>query len=113
MPTLAAGTVSALWASAGLPALRQRCRPDPDQIWLLLAGFGLINSTSALRLFLYGSTPASPRSKPPCWRRWKRPIAPLWVWLVFGETPASPTLLGGTVVFVGGVLVHLRDSHRA
>lgn len=27
-------------------------------------------------------------------------LAPIWVWIVFSETPSSPTLLGGTILIL-------------
>ncbi len=43
------------------------------------------------------------------------PLAPLWVWVAFGEVPAPATLAGGAVVLaavVGHVLVENRDASR-
>jgi len=34
------------------------------------------------------------------------PLAPLWVWLAFGETPSASTLIGGSIVFAA-VGIHL------
>jgi drug/metabolite transporter (DMT)-like permease len=34
------------------------------------------------------------------------PLAPLWVWLAFKETPSASTLIGGSIVFAA-VGVHL------
>ena len=40
------------------------------------------------------------------------PLAPVWVWLVFGEVIRRETLLGGAIVFAA-VLVHLvRHTRR-
>jgi drug/metabolite transporter (DMT)-like permease len=39
------------------------------------------------------------------------PLAPLWVWLVFAETPSQTTLAGGTLV-IGAVVLHIRHSAR-
>jgi drug/metabolite transporter (DMT)-like permease len=39
------------------------------------------------------------------------PLAPLWVWLAFGETPGRQTLLGGALV-IAAVLGHLWFSAR-
>jgi drug/metabolite transporter (DMT)-like permease len=34
------------------------------------------------------------------------PLTPLWVWLVFGETPALATLAGGSIVLTA-MFVHI------
>jgi drug/metabolite transporter (DMT)-like permease len=34
------------------------------------------------------------------------PLAPLWVWLAFRETPSASTLIGGAIVFAA-VGIHL------
>jgi drug/metabolite transporter (DMT)-like permease len=40
------------------------------------------------------------------------PLAPVWVWLAFGEVPTSTTLLGGAIVVlavIGHILVEMRQ----
>ncbi len=109
MPALPAGAASiglALliclpFASPGLPA--------PDQLWLL-AGFGLINSTLGFTLFILGSKRISP-IQTSLLGALEAPITPFWVWLVFGETPTSATLIGGAVVFTA-VFWHIWRSSR-
>ena len=39
------------------------------------------------------------------------PLAPLWVWLAFGEVPASATMLGGGIV-CAAVLLDLLAANR-
>ncbi len=44
------------------------------------------------------------------------PLAPLWVWLAFGEVPTTAAMVGGTIV-LGAVVGHIvaesrRSSHR-
>ena len=39
------------------------------------------------------------------------PLAPVWVWLVFAETPAMATLIGGGIVFAA-VLAHIAAAAR-
>jgi len=34
------------------------------------------------------------------------PLAPLWVWLAFNETPSASTFVGGLIVFVA-VAIHV------
>ncbi len=71
----------------------------------LAAGFGVVNFAIGLPLFTLGA-----RRLPPIETALigalDAPLAPLWVWLVFGETPARSTLVGGTVVFAA-VALHL------
>lgn len=39
------------------------------------------------------------------------PLAPLWVWLVLGETPRQATLIGGGVV-MAAVIWHTLQSTK-
>jgi drug/metabolite transporter (DMT)-like permease len=39
------------------------------------------------------------------------PLAPFWVWLVFGETPGTATMIGGIIVMVA-VATHLGWQQR-
>ncbi len=109
LPTLAAGALSTIWAplvclpfatTAGLTA----------QNMALIAGFGLINSTLGFALFIYGS-----RKLPPVetalLSALETPMTPLWVWLVFGETPTMPTLIGGLTVLTA-VLCYIHYENR-
>ena len=101
MPTLAAAAVSAPVAplvalpfatltGLGMPALG------------LLLGFGLINTTMALALFIIGSRHL-PAVRTALLSALETPMTPLWVWLVFAESPSPATLAGGTVVFAAVV----------
>jgi drug/metabolite transporter (DMT)-like permease len=40
------------------------------------------------------------------------PLAPVWVWFAFGETPSAATILGGIVVFAA-VFGHIVLSARS
>lgn len=113
LPTLAAGAVSTIWAPLA-------CLPFATTTGLtahnmaLIAGFGLINSTLGFGLFIYGS-----RKLPPVetalLSALETPLTPLWVWMVFGETPSLPTLLGGGVVLAAvlGYIIHENSHQRA
>ncbi len=72
---------------------------------LLLALFGIVNFAIGLPLFTFGA-----RILPPIETALigavDAPLAPLWVWLVFSETPGMSTLVGGTIVFAA-VAIHL------
>ena len=109
IPTLPAGIMSALLSVLFCLPFAGFVAPASDQI-LLLAGFGIINSTVGFSLFLIGSTRIAP-IETALLGALEAPIAPLWVWLVFGETPGPATLLGGTVVFVA-VFWHIFRQYR-
>lgn len=97
IPTLPAGITSAVFSVAiALPFAG--AMPGPDQLWLL-AGFGIFNSTLGFALFLMGSAKIAP-IQTALLGALEAPIAPVWVWLVFGETPSLATVLGGLVVMV-------------
>jgi drug/metabolite transporter (DMT)-like permease len=70
-----------------------------------LALFGLINSALGIALFTLGS-----RLLPPIETALigslDAPLAPIWVWLAFDETPGGNTILGGVLVF-GAVAAHI------
>lgn len=109
LPALAAGIVSAIWA----PAL---CLPFASLSGLtvetlgLMAAFGLINSTLGFALFVFGARRVSP-VETALIGALEVPITPLWVWLVFDETPSGPTLTGGALVLlavVGHILLTAR-----
>lgn len=96
IPTLPAGTASSIlgvliclpFAAPGLPS--------GDQL-LLLAGFGLVNSSLGFALFLMGSAKIPP-IETALLGAMEASLAPLWVWLVFAETPTVPTLIGAAIV---------------
>ena len=97
IPTLPAGMASAVLSVLICQPFVSTTVPAPDQL-VLLAGFGLINSTIGFALFLLGSSRLPP-IQTALIGALEAPIAPLWVWLVFGETPSLATLAGGSVVF--------------
>ena len=72
---------------------------------ILLALFGIVNFAIGLPLFTYGA-----RLLPPIETALigavDAPLAPLWVWLAFNETPSASTVVGGAIVFCA-VAVHL------
>ncbi|NBZ88324.1 DMT family transporter [Stagnihabitans tardus] len=108
IPTLPAGITSAVFSVLiALPFAG--AMPAGDQLWLL-AGFGLINSTLGFALFLMGSARIAP-IQTALLGALEAPIAPVWVWLVYGETPTLPTVIGGTVVMVA-VLGHILRQYR-
>lgn len=111
IPTLPAATLSALLSAlAAFPFSHALSVPLADMP--VLAAFGLVNSALGLTLFLVGS-----RHLPPIESALitslDAPLAPLWVWLFFAETPSLATMVGGGIVLVA-VLIHIaRESRRA
>jgi drug/metabolite transporter (DMT)-like permease len=76
-----------------------------------LALFGLVNSAVGLAFFAWGSKKL-PAIETALIGALDTPLAPLWVWLAFSETPGGNTLLGGSIVFFA-VIIHILLSQRA
>lgn len=109
IPTIPAACLSGLIsAAAALPFAAVPLPGTTDLLWL--AAFGLVNSALGLSLFLIGS-----RHLPPVETALlgaiEAPVAPLWVWLAFNETPAPATVMGGTVV-MAAVVAHILAENR-
>jgi drug/metabolite transporter (DMT)-like permease len=72
---------------------------------MLLAAFGVVNFAIGLPLFTLGA-----RLLPPIETALigavDAPLAPLWVWFAFNESPGLSTFIGGSIVFAA-VAVHL------
>ncbi len=64
----------------------------------LLAMFGLVNSAVGLTLFTMGAQ-LLPAIETALIGALDAPLAPLWVWIAFGEAPGAGTMLGGVIVF--------------
>jgi drug/metabolite transporter (DMT)-like permease len=73
---------------------------------LLLALFGIANSAVGITLFALGAR-YLPAIETALIGSLDAPLAPLWVWLAFNETPGVSTIVGGLIVFaaVGAHLV--------
>lgn len=104
MPALAAGTVSAIWAPLACLPFASMAGITPGNV-ALMAGFGLINSTLGFALFVYGARRAAPVLTG-LMGALEVPLTPLWVWLIFAETPSGATLIGGGGGDAGGGPVH-------
>lgn len=109
LPIMAASALSAvLSALAAIPFAETLWVSGSDMA--LLAAFGLVNSALGLSLFSLGA-----RYLPPVETALitalDAPLAPIWVWLAFAETPTHTTLLGGAIVFVA-VGAHLWRQNR-
>ena len=109
IPTLPAGISSAVLSVLVCLPFAGTAVPAMDQLWLL-AGFGLVNSTFGFALFLMGSRRIAP-IETALLGALEAPIAPLWVWLVFGETPGLATVAGGVIVFAA-VFWHIMRQSR-
>ncbi|NEY90727.1 DMT family transporter [Tabrizicola oligotrophica] len=96
MPALAAGIVSAVWAPLACLPFASLAGVTPGNV-ALMAGFGLANSTLGFALFIYGSRRAAPVVTG-LMGALETPLTPLWVWLVYAETPSAATLAGGALV---------------
>ncbi|CAM5774112.1 hypothetical protein LMIY3S_04403 [Labrys miyagiensis] len=99
----------AAWLSAVLSAAASWPLGDPlaltfHDLWLL-ALFGLVNSALGLALFTLGAR-YLPAIETALIGSLDAPLAPLWVWLFFTETPGLGTLIGGLIVFTA-VLLHI------
>lgn len=109
IPALAATCLaSALSAAATLPFITVTA-VTPQELGIL-ALFGLVNQVLGFGLFALGA-----RMLPPMQTALitalDAPLAPLWVWLIFMETPSGATLLGGTVVMLA-VIGHIWRARR-
>lgn len=75
-----------------------------------LALFGMINSAVGLAFFAWGSKKL-PAIETALIGALDTPLAPLWVWLAFHETPGTNTIIGGTIVFAA-VVGHIILSQK-
>ena len=104
IPVMSAACLSALLS--GLV-----CWPLGDPLvvsgheFLMLALFGLVNSAVGLSLFTLGAR-LLPAIETALIGSLDAPLAPLWVWLVFNQTPGQSTIAGGAIVFIA-VATHL------
>lgn len=109
IPTLPAACLSALLSAAAAAPLSQGLAVPLTDIPLLI-GFGLVNSALGLTLFLVGSRHL-PAIQSALITALDAPLAPLWVWLVFAETPSVATVIGGGIV-LAAVLAHIWHDSR-
>jgi drug/metabolite transporter (DMT)-like permease len=76
----------------------------------LLAGFGIVQMGLALVMFTAGVR-LIPAADAGLISILEAVLAPLWVWLAFGENPGWRTLVGGCVVLVVVVFTAWREAH--
>ena len=82
---------------------------------LLLALFGATNMGMGL-IFVTAGSKLIPAVETALIGSLEAPLAPLWVWLAFGETPLATTVAGGALVMaavLGHVLVAIRRPAAA
>jgi drug/metabolite transporter (DMT)-like permease len=109
IPALAAGMLATSLTVVAVIPLTATVLPATDTI-LILAIFGLSNSLLGFALFILGSR-RIPAVETALIGALEAPIAPVWVWLMFGETPGLATLIGGLIVFTA-VFWHILRSAR-
>ncbi|MFT3988392.1 DMT family transporter [Aestuariivirga sp.] len=109
IPMLPAAALSALIGSLGVLPFAHVSNVTPHD-WVWLAGFGLFNSAIGLGLFTLGSQRIPP-AETGLIGALDVPLAPLWIWMVFGDIPALATFIGGGIVLVA-VIFHLSGSLR-
>lgn len=74
-----------------------------------LAAFGLVNSALGTLFFLLGSRLLRP-VETALLGALETPMAPLWVWILFGETPGPATVLGGSIVMAAVIWHTLKTA---
>ncbi len=104
----AAGFSGLISALACLPFAASMNIGAPELV--VLALFGLVNSAAGLAFFTLGAR-YLPAIETALIGALDAPLAPLWVWLCFGETPGTETLVGGTIV-LAAVVAHMAAGLR-
>lgn len=110
IPALAAGLLATLLSVLAVLPFAATSLPNGNTI-LILAIFGLSNSLLGFALFILGSR-RIPAIETALIGALEAPIAPVWVWLMFSETPEAATVVGGLIV-LAAVFWHILRSARA
>jgi drug/metabolite transporter (DMT)-like permease len=110
IPILPAACLSAILSALVSLPLAGTLLPGGGDLFNLTL-FGLVNSAIGLALFTLGAR-LIPAVETGLIGSLEVPLAPVWVWLAFGETPDRNTILGGLLVFVA-VLTHLTLGTRS
>ncbi len=79
-----------------------------SQDLLLIALLGIMVSAVGIALFALGAK-FLPPVETALIGSLDAPLAPFWIWIVFGEIPSNSTLIGGSIVF-GAVVLHVLSS---
>ena len=107
VPAVCAGTLlAALFAAACAGTLA-----TTSSQMLVLAGFGALNLGLGLALFVTGAR-LVPAAVAALLGVLETMLGPLWVWVLFDETPAARTLAGGGIV-LAALLAHIAWQVRA
>ena len=77
---------------------------------VLIGLFGVLQNGAGIIFYTLGSR-LVPAAEATLIAALEVPLTPLWVWLVMGETPAGPTLLGGIVV-MAALFGHIYNELR-
>lgn len=104
IPVMPAACLSALLSGLVCWPLGEPLAVTGHELFLL-AMFGIVNSAVGLALFTLGAR-LLPAIETALIGALDAPLAPLWVWLVFSETPGASTMIGGAIVFIA-VAAHL------
>jgi drug/metabolite transporter (DMT)-like permease len=80
--------------------------------WLVLAAFGATNFSFAFVIFMAGARRVPPADAALILTL-ETVLTPTWVWLFFGETPPTSTLVGGAVIVVAVVLHTMADVRKS
>ncbi len=104
IPTLPAACLSALMSGLVCWPFGNPLNVSEHDLFLLSL-FGLVNSAVGLALFTIGAR-LLPAIETALIGSLEAPLAPLWVWLAFNETPSASTFVGGLIVFVA-VAIHV------
>ena len=86
-----------------------------SQDMALIAGFGIFQNAAGLIFYTLGSRKI-PAAEATLLAALEVPLTPLWVWMLFGETPGYYTLIGGLIVMAalfGHILNELRGKKPA
>ncbi len=109
IPIMPAACLSALLSGAVALPMSEGLAVSIDELGLLIL-FGLVNSAIGLALFSIGAR-MLPAIETALIGALDAPLAPIWVWLVFAETPGRATMIGGAIVFAA-VVAHLVEQNR-
>ena len=77
---------------------------------LIIAAFGILSMAVGFILFAYGSR-LLPPTETALIGALDAPLAPVWVFMFFAETPQNATLTGGAIVFAA-VMAHFALQAR-
>ncbi len=105
---LAAAVSPLIGATAALPRAHPLGVSAADLA--LIAVFATTSFALGLALYTYGARHVSP-ARAGLVSALDTPLAPLWVWLAFGEDPGVGTLIGGAVVLVAVLANLLLERH--